>query len=302
MSTPTPGSPGTQQNPSLNRAARMGTATEDERLLESPASAPAQADFTSSDPWRVFRIMGEFVEGFDALAKVGSAVTIFGSARVPPGHPQYEAARDLARRLGEVGFSIITGGGPGIMEAANKGAREAQAPSIGCNIELPFEQHINPYVDVAINFRYFFVRKTMFVKYAEAFVIFPGGFGTLDELFEALTLIQTGKVRDFPVILFGVEYWRGLIDWVKTTLLAEGKISPEDVDLLYVTDSPDEAIRVVVDCHERLCAAERRRPLTRRGGMRGPASPRAASESVEVGPPAALDPDTPAEPEKHDAE
>ncbi|HEU0052057.1 MAG TPA: TIGR00730 family Rossman fold protein [Longimicrobium sp.] len=301
-------SEGKQPNTSLNRAARMGTATEDERLLESPAAAPTAPDFTSSDPWRVFRIMGEFVEGFDALAKVGSAVTIFGSARVPPGSPQYEAARDMAKRLGERGFSIITGGGPGVMEAANRGAREAGAPSIGCNIELPFEQHINPYVDIAINFRYFFVRKTMFVKYAEAFVIFPGGFGTLDELFEALTLIQTGKVRDFPVILVGTEYWSGLLDWVKGTLLKEGKISPDDVNLLLVTDSAEEAVRVIEDCHTRLCAEAEARSVSpaKRGGMRGAVGPKtepapSPASSAEANP-ASTDPESPAEPKKADAQ
>lgn len=242
-----------QPDPSLSRSARAGVPTEDEQLLESPAAAPVP-DFTRSDPWRVFRIMGEFVEGFDTLAKVGPAVSVFGSARVPPGHPQYEAAETTARLLAEAGFAVITGGGPGIMEAANKGAREAGGVSIGCNIELPFEQGTNPYVEIAVHFRYFFVRKTMFVKYAEAFIIFPGGFGTLDELFEALTLIQTGKVRNFPVILFGSDYWRGLLAWIRDTMLAEGKISPEDVDLLVVTDSPAEAVRIVVDCHERQCA------------------------------------------------
>lgn len=246
-----------QPNPSLNRAARTGAATEDEQLLQSPASAPGPApgyDFTRSDPWRVFRIMGEFVEGFDTLAGLGPAVTVFGSARVPPHDPQYAAAERTARLLVDANFAVITGGGPGIMEAANKGALEAGGKSIGCNIELPFEQGINPYVEVAINFRYFFVRKTMFVKYAEAFIIFPGGFGTMDELFEALTLIQTGKVRNFPVILFGSEYWGGLLEWIRATMLAEGKISPDDMDLLVVTDSPDEAVRTIVDCFEERCS------------------------------------------------
>jgi uncharacterized protein (TIGR00730 family) len=182
---------------------------------------------------------------------VGEAVTIFGSARVPPDHPQYAAAAETARLLAQAGFSIITGGGPGIMEAANKGARDAGGLSIGCNIELPFEQHVNPYVDIAINFRYFFVRKTMFVKYAEAFVIFPGGFGTLDELFESLTLIQTGKVRHFPVILFGSAYWQGLLDWIRQTVLAEGKVSPDDLKLVTITDSPEEAVRVIVESTRR---------------------------------------------------
>jgi uncharacterized protein (TIGR00730 family) len=243
-----------QPDPSLNRAVRMGAPTEDEQFLESPVSAPKAHDFTRSDPWRVFRIMGEFVEGFDTLANVGPAVTIFGSARVPPDHPQYRAAEKTARLITQANFAVITGGGPGIMEAANKGAKEAGGISIGCNIELPFEQGTNPYVDVAINFRYFFVRKTMFVKYAEAFIIFPGGFGTLDELFEALTLIQTGKVRNFPVILFGSAYWQGLLDWVRGVMLEEGKISSEDLQLLVVTDDPHEAVRIVVDCYERQCA------------------------------------------------
>ena len=289
--------PRSKDNPTLNRNTRMGGATEDERLLVAPTQEPGGSSFIHTDPWRVFRIMGEFVEGFDALAELGQAVTIFGSARVPPGDPQYEAARETARLLGEAGFTVITGGGPGIMEAANQGAREAGAKSVGCNIELPFEQHINPYVDVAINFRYFFVRKTMFVKYAEAFVIFPGGFGTLDELFEALTLIQTGKVRDFPVILFGSAYWKGLIDWIRDTLLAEGKISPEDVDLLVVTDDPAEVCRVILDCHDRLCAAPKQDDSivpARRGGARTPPS--------RPDLPAAQDPASPAEPEKHAGE
>jgi uncharacterized protein (TIGR00730 family) len=256
-------------DPSLNRASRLGAPTEDEQFLESPTGTPKSFDFTRSDPWRVFRIMGEFVEGFDTLANVGPAVTIFGSARVPPDHPQYTAAVATARLISEAGFAVITGGGPGIMEAANRGAKEAGGVSIGCNIELPFEQGTNPYVEVAINFRYFFVRKTMFVKYAEAFIIFPGGFGTLDELFEALTLIQTGKVRNFPVILFGSEYWRGLVDWIRGVMLEEGKISADDLQLLVVTDDPEEAVRIIVDCHERHCAEARDRSIeggTRTGG------------------------------------
>jgi uncharacterized protein (TIGR00730 family) len=237
-------------NRALNVAARTGTQTEDERLLESPK--PTAIDFTHTDPWRVFRIMGEFVQGFDTLAHVGKAVTVFGSARVPPDHPQYLAAEATSRLLSEAGFAVITGGGPGIMEAANKGAKEAGGASIGCNIELPFEQGTNPYVEMAINFHYFFVRKTMFVKYSEAFVIFPGGFGTMDELFEALTLIQTGKVRDFPVVLFGSDYWGGLLEWIRGTMAREGKISPDDVDLLRITDSPEEAVRFVIEAVQRL--------------------------------------------------
>jgi uncharacterized protein (TIGR00730 family) len=263
-----------QDAPTLNTASRTRGPTEDERLLQSPDEAPPRTDFTQSDPWRVFRIMGEFVAGFDTLARIGPAVTVFGSARVPSDHPQYALARETARMMGEAGFGIITGGGPGIMEAANRGARDAGVESIGCNIELPFEQGMNAYVDVAVDFRYFFVRKTMFVKYAEAFVIFPGGFGTMDELFEALTLIQTGKVRDFPVILVGTEYWRGLTDWIRGTLVAEGKVSPEDLDLMVVTDSPEEVVRTIVSCYDTHCTTtgrDRRRP---RGGAGSPAEPR----------------------------
>jgi len=244
MSRPKP-----QDNPELNVASRAGTPTEDERLLSSPHPI---YDFTQSDPWRVFRIMGEFVEGFDTLANVGPAVAVFGSARVPPGHPQYLAAQATGRLLAEAGFAVITGGGPGLMEAANKGANEAGGTSIGCNIELPFEQGINAWVGVAVNFRYFFVRKTMFVKYSEAFVIFPGGFGTMDELFEALTLIQTGKIRNFPVILFGSEYWSGMLGWIRDVMLEEGKISPDDVSLLFVTDSPEEAVQVIMAAPRKL--------------------------------------------------
>lgn len=301
-----------QDNPTLNVAQRTRTATEDERLLQSPAGTQAELDFTRSDPWRVFRIMGEFVEGFDNLARIGPAITIFGSARTPPEHPEYAAARETARLLGEAGFGIITGGGPGIMEAANRGARDASVLSIGCNIELPFEQGINPYVDVAINFRYFFVRKTMFVKYAEAFVIFPGGFGTMDELFEALTLIQTGKVRDFPVVLFGSAYWKGLIDWFRTALLAEGKISPDDVDLVVVTDSPEEAVRTIVDCYENNCSlsghpSRRRQREASVSTERTPAAPKDAPRTVATPPEAAegtpASPgNTPASPEKGDAQ
>lgn len=241
-------------NLTISRAARLQQSTEDEQLFKSPPrNGPTEVSFTSTDTWRVFRIMGEFVEGFDTLASLGSSVVIFGSARVPPTDPMYETATKLARLLAEAGFAIVTGGGPGIMEAANKGARAGGGRSIGCNIELPHEQGMNPYVDIAINFRYFFVRKTMFVKYGEAFVIFPGGFGTLDELFEALTLIQTGKIHNFPVILFGSDYWRGLIDWLKGSMLAEGKISPEDLDLMIVTDSPEEARDFILDCYHDQC-------------------------------------------------
>lgn len=217
--------------------------TEDEQLLLPPS---AEVPFTETDPWRVMRIMSEFVQGFDALAQLSKAVTIFGSARTPPGDPNYEAAVETAYLLGEAGCAIITGGGPGIMEAANKGARQAGALSVGLNIELPFEQHVNPYVDLSLNHRYFFVRKTMLVKYAQAFVIFPGGFGTMDELFESLTLIQTGKIRNFPVVLFDSSYWQGLLDWLRNTMQAEGKIEEADLDLILVTDSPEEVCNFVL--------------------------------------------------------
>jgi hypothetical protein len=268
--------------PDLSRRATQET--EDEKLL---AREPTRAILdTTTDAWRVFRIMGEFVEGFDTLARLGPAISVFGSARVKPDDPVYQAARDLGRRLAEEGFGVITGGGPGIMEAANQGASEGGGASVGCNIELPFEQGMNAYVNIAINFRYFFVRKTMFVKYAEAFVIFPGGFGTMDELFEALTLIQTGKVRDFPVILYGSAYWGGLLDWIRERMLGEGKIAAQDIDLLVVTDSVDEIVRTIIACYEQHCwrareqseaakvdEAGRRRPPSGRGGFR-PAVPK----------------------------
>jgi hypothetical protein len=216
--------------------------TEDEKLLASID----QPEFVQSDPWRVLRIMGEFVEGFEQLSNLGLAVTIFGSARTKPDDPMYKKAVELAKLLGETGLAIITGGGPGIMEAGNKGAKEGGARSVGLNIELPFEQQENPYLDDSINFHYFFTRKTLFLKYASAFVIFPGGFGTMDEFFESLTLIQTGKIKNFPVVLFGTEYWKGLIDWLKNTMLAQGKISEGDLDLLIQTDSTKEACAFIV--------------------------------------------------------
>jgi hypothetical protein len=222
--------------------------TQDEQLLE----APTQAEFIHTDTWRVFRIMGEFVEGFDHLATVTRGVAIFGSARTLPDSPQYDAARETAALLAKAGFAVITGGGPGIMEAANRGAFEAGGLSIGCNIELPFEQRPNPYLTRSLTFKYFFVRKTMFVKYSTAFIIFPGGFGTLDELFEALTLIQTRKIRNFPVVLFGKSYWQGMIDWIGDKLLGEEKISAADLRLLLLTDSPAEAVDLVVRSQDAL--------------------------------------------------
>ena len=222
--------------------------TQDEQLLRSPRPD----EFTHTDTWRVFRIMGEFVEGFDELATLTRGVSIFGSARVQSDHPEYNAARETAALLAREGFAVITGGGPGIMEAANRGAFEAGGLSVGCNIELPFEQKSNPYLTRSLKFKYFFVRKMMFVKYSLGFVIFPGGLGTLDELFEALTLIQTGKISNFPVVLFGKRYWEGLLTWTREIVLEEGKISTQDIDLLHLTDSPSEVVQIVLDSENSL--------------------------------------------------
>jgi uncharacterized protein (TIGR00730 family) len=229
-------------------APRETYVTQDEQLLETPK----HDEFTHTDTWRVFRIMGEFVEGFDHLASITRGVSIFGSARTPADHPQYKAAQETAALLARAGFTVITGGGPGIMEAANRGAFEAGGISIGCNIELPFEQKANPYLTRTMNFRYFFVRKTMFVKYSTAFIIFPGGFGTLDELFEALTLIQTRKIKNFPVILFDTNYWTGLVKWVGDSLLKESKITENDLRLLNLTDSPSEVVEIIVRSQDSL--------------------------------------------------
>jgi len=217
--------------------------TADEKLLDSHH----RREWKTKDAWRALRILSEFVEGFDTLADLPPAVSVFGSARSKPDSPECELAGDLGAALAEAGYAVITGGGPGVMEAANRGATEAGGMSVGLGIELPFEQGLNDSVDIGIDFRYFFVRKTMFVKYAQAFVVLPGGFGTLDELFEAVTLVQTGKVTRFPVILMGSEYWGGLIDWIKQRLLADGKVSAADLELIQVTDEVDEAVRFIVD-------------------------------------------------------
>jgi hypothetical protein len=222
-------------------------ALEDRKLLDRPA----REEMLQSESWRVFRIQSEMVNGFEHLADVYPAVSIFGSARTELADAFYEDAVRTAKLLGEAGFAIITGGGPGIMEAANKGAREGKALSIGCNIELPFEQSINPYVDKAMTFRYFFIRKLMFVKYSEAFVTFPGGFGTLDELFGALVLIQTKKISDFPVILYSKQYWSGMGQWLREVVLSANNITQEDVDSIHVVDTPEEVRDIVVAYHEK---------------------------------------------------
>lgn len=211
----------------------------DVALLQGP-----EPEFVSTDPWRALRILGEFVEGFDSLARVGPAVCVFGSARTSPDDPDYAAGVEIGRLLARAGHAVITGGGPGLMEAANKGAAEAGGLSVGLNIELPHEQGRNPYMNLGVDFRYFFVRKTMFVKYSEAFIVMPGGFGTLDELFEALVLIQTGKVRDFPLVLYRSAHWEGLLSWLRSTTLAEGWIDPADLDRIHVADTPEEVVRL----------------------------------------------------------
>ena len=216
--------------------------TTDQRLLDSRGAT----DWVHTDPWRVLRIQAEFVEGFGALAELGPAIAVFGSARTAVDHPSYAVAEEAGRKLAEAGFAVITGGGPGTMEAANKGACEAGGVSVGLGIELPFEAGLNQWVDRGINFRYFFARKTMFVKYAQGFVVLPGGLGTLDELFEALTLVQTRKVTSFPIVLIGTSYWKGMFDWLRETVLAEGKINPADLDMMVLTDDVDEAVGLMV--------------------------------------------------------
>jgi uncharacterized protein (TIGR00730 family) len=228
------------------RGARVPGTTTDQRLLDSRGPS----DWLHTDTWRVMRIQSEFVEGFGALAELGPAVSVFGSARTRPGSPFYSLGERLGARLVNEGYAVITGGGPGAMEAANKGAREAGGASVGLGIELPFEQGLNEYVNLGVNFRYFFARKTMFVKYAQGFIVLPGGFGTLDELFEAVTLVQTQKVTSFPIVLMGRDYWGGLFDWLRETALEAGTINPRDIELLHVTDDVDEAVRIVVAADE----------------------------------------------------
>ena len=232
------------RGPVLLRRKHIPTAdgtTTDQRLLESDGST----EWLHQDPWRVHRITSEFVAGFETLAEVGPAVAVFGSARTKVDSPEYATGVEVGRRLAEAGYAVITGGGPGAMEAGNKGALDGDGLSVGLGIELPFEQGLNDYVDLGLNFRYFFVRKTMFVKYARGFIVLPGGFGTLDELFEALTLVQTQKVTSFPIVLLGTAYWSGLVDWLRNTVIGEGKASVGDLDLLQVTDSAAEAVEII---------------------------------------------------------
>jgi uncharacterized protein (TIGR00730 family) len=260
-----------QPKSEINIPARRREALEDRKLLDRPS----REETLQSDSWRVLRITSEFVAGFDHLADVYPAVSIFGSARTKPSNKYYQAAVRTAELIGKAGFAIISGGGPGIMEAANKGARKAGALSIGCNIELPFEQRINKFVDRAMTFRYFFVRKMMFVKYSEAFITFPGGFGTLDELMDALTLIQTKKITNFPMILFGTDYWGGLLQWLRGKVLAANNIVQEDIDSIRLVDEPEQVRDIVVAYHEKalrtrskeekpLPVATERRPEPRR--------------------------------------
>ena len=232
-----------RRGPVVMRRTQIPTDTSDARLLRPDQGS----DWLHQDPWRVMRIQSEFVEGFGALAELGPAISVFGSARTRPGTPGYAAAEEVARLLSAAGYAVITGGGPGLMEAANKGAVEAGGVSVGLGIELPHEQGMNLWVDLGINFRYFFVRKTMFVKYSLGYIVLPGGFGTMDELWEAATLVQTQKVSAFPIVLVGKEYYGGLVDWVRRTMVAEGTINPEDVDLLTLVDTPAEAVAVVTN-------------------------------------------------------
>ena len=234
------------KGPVIQRRGQVDDGTTDQRLLDSRGPS----DWVHTDPWRVLRMQAEFVEGFGALAELGPAIAVFGSARLSADHPSYATAEKVGRRLAEEGFAIITGGGPGAMEAANKGASEAGGVSVGLGIELPWETGLNDWVDVGVNFRYFFARKTMFVKYSQGFVVLPGGFGTLDELFEALTLAQTGKITSFPIVLMGTAYWSGLLDWLRDTALAESTIRQDDLDRLVLTDDVEETVTLMVAARE----------------------------------------------------
>ena len=234
-----------RQGPATLRGKHIPKTTTDQRLLDWRGPS----DWVHTDPWRVLRIQAEFVEGFGLLAELGMAVSVFGSARTRPGSAEYELAEQIGSGLARAGYAVITGGGPGVMEAANKGAASAGGVSVGLGIELPMEQGINEYVEIGLEFRYFFVRKTVFVKYSQAFVVLPGGFGTLDEMFEAVTLVQTGKITRFPIVLVGSDYWKGLFGWITETVLPAGKISPDDPDLIRVCDDPAEVVRIITEAH-----------------------------------------------------
>ena len=237
-----------RQGPVTLRDKQIPATTTDQRLLDRRGPS----DWVHADPWRVMRIQAEFVEGFGLLAELGMAVSVFGSARSKPGTVDYKLADVIGSGLVRAGYAVITGGGPGVMEAANKGAAEAGGVSVGLGIELPMESGLNDYVNVGVEFRYFFVRKTVFVKYSQAFVVLPGGFGTMDELFEALTLLATGKITRFPIVLVGSTYWNGLLDWLKDTMLAEGKIGQEELDLIRIADDPDEVVKIIKEAHKGL--------------------------------------------------
>src|SRR5689334_19200011 len=249
--------PERHRGPVTLRRESIPSSTADQRLLDSRG----RSDWRTRDAWRALRILSEFVEGFETLADLPPAVSVFGSARAKPDSPECELAERLGAALARAGYAVITGGGPGVMEAANKGCAEAGGLSVGLGIELPFEQGINDWVDIGIDFRYFFARKTMFVKYAQAFVVLPGGFGTMDELFEALTLVQTKKVTRFPVVLMGSSYWQGLLDWLRSTMMFDGKIGPEDLDLMCVTDDVEEAVQHIVSADRTQDAARQADPV-----------------------------------------
>jgi uncharacterized protein (TIGR00730 family) len=255
-----------RQGPAMLRGRAIPKTTTDQRLLDRRGPS----DWVHTDPWRVLRIQAEFVEGFGLLAEMGKAVSVFGSSRARPGSPQYELATRITGALARAGYAVITGGGPGIMEAANKGAAGAHGVSVGLGIELPQEQGLNEHVEIGLEFRYFFVRKTMFVKYSQAFVVLPGGFGTLDELFEAVTLVQTGKITKFPIVLVGSSYWSGLLSWLRDVACGEGKISPGDLDLLSVADDPDEVTRIILTAHLGGAEGEPAAPGWDAGEMRAP--------------------------------
>ena len=246
-----------RQGPVTRRGDAKRWGTTDQRLLDSHG----RTEWLHEDPWRVMRIQSEFVTGFGALADLGPAFSVFGSARTPADHPEYLQAEELGYKLSLKGYSVITGGGPGIMEAVNKGCMRGTGTSVGLGIELPFEQSMNDYIELGIDFRYFFARKTMFIKYAQGFVVFPGGYGTFDELFEALTLVQTKKVTSFPIVLIGTKYWGAMVQWLKETVAVDNKISPEDVDMLHITDDIDEAIKILIQ------AEARRKALVDEWGM-----------------------------------